>query len=106
MYETDLFRICAANGIYKEHADEVIQGTWDRFFTNLDKFEESKEGLIKQKKLTSRIAVALVPGKTFYPAKDCHQSSYAKNPIRYNYYRFACGRAKRLKVVWGQSSDH
>jgi peptide-methionine (S)-S-oxide reductase len=69
-------------------------------------FEETKESFIKQKKLTRKIATALLPAKTFYAAEDYHQSYYAKNPIRYNYYRFACGRDKRLKEVWGQSSDH
>ena len=34
-----LARVCAANGIFKENADEVIHDTWERFFTNLDKFE-------------------------------------------------------------------
>ena len=34
-----LLRICAANGIFKENAEEVIHDTWERFFTNLEKFE-------------------------------------------------------------------
>lgn len=34
-----LSRICTANGIYKEKAEEVIHQTWERFFTNIDKFE-------------------------------------------------------------------
>ena len=34
-----LFRVCGANGFYKEHADEVIHETWAIFFQNLNKFE-------------------------------------------------------------------
>jgi RNA polymerase sigma-70 factor, ECF subfamily len=34
-----LARVCAASGVHNEHLDEVIHDTWERFFTNLDKFE-------------------------------------------------------------------
>ncbi len=34
-----LARVCVANGIYEEHADEVIHDTWERFFSNIEKFE-------------------------------------------------------------------
>jgi len=42
---------------------------------------------------------------TFYPIKgkeSYHQDYYKKNPIRYNYYRFRCGRDNRLKQIWGE----
>ena len=35
----------------------------------------------------------------FYMAEDYHQDFYIKNPIRYNYYKKGCGRAKRLKQL-------
>ena len=34
-----LAKVCGASGIYSEHADDVIHQTWERFFTNLEKFE-------------------------------------------------------------------
>ena len=34
-----LIRVCIANGIYEENADEVIHSTWETFFANLEKFE-------------------------------------------------------------------
>jgi RNA polymerase sigma-70 factor (ECF subfamily) len=34
-----LGRVCAANSIYRENADEVIHQTWEKFFTNVEKFE-------------------------------------------------------------------
>ena len=37
----------------------------------------------------------------FYPAETYHQDYYTKNPVRYKYYRFACGRDARLEAVWG-----
>ena len=42
--------------------------------------------------------------EAFYPAEDYHQDYYDKNPIRYNYYRWRCGRDERLEALWGESA--
>jgi peptide-methionine (S)-S-oxide reductase len=39
------------------------------------------------------------PG-TFWPAEDYHQGYHDKNPVRYTFYRFTCGRDARLDEVW------
>ena len=31
---------------------------------------------------------------------------YRKNPVRYSYYRYGCGRDQRLKELWGQAPGH
>ena len=38
----------------------------------------------------------------FYPAEDYHQGYYEKNPLRYRYYRWSCGRDARIEQVWGE----
>jgi peptide-methionine (S)-S-oxide reductase len=38
----------------------------------------------------------------FYKAEDYHQDYYLKNPIRYQFYRFNCGRDARLEELWGK----
>lgn len=41
---------------------------------------------------------------TFYPIKreeSYHQDYYKKSSLRYKYYRFACGRDRRLEAIWG-----
>jgi len=38
----------------------------------------------------------------FYVAEDYHQNYYEKNPIRYKFYRYGCGRDARLKQLWGE----
>lgn len=37
----------------------------------------------------------------FWPAEDYHQDYYRKNPARYRFYRWNCGRDARLGAVWG-----
>jgi peptide-methionine (S)-S-oxide reductase len=53
-----------------------------------------------QKKFPNQTIVTIIlPVKTFYPAEGYHQDYYLKNPVRYNYYRYACGRDQRLKEI-------
>ena len=52
--------------------------------------------------LKKPIATAVLPLARFYPAEGYHQDYYRKNPVRYRFYRFNCGRDARLKQVWGR----
>ncbi len=63
--------------------------------------ESSKQQLINSKKL-SQIVTEIVPAGPFYQAEAYHQNYYQKNPIRYKYYRYSCGRDKRLEELWGK----
>ena len=50
------------------------------------------------------LKVELIQLDTFYPAEDYHQDYYTKNPIRYNFYRYNCGRDARVEQLWGASN--
>jgi len=50
------------------------------------------------------IAVDVTEAPAFYPAEDYHQDYYEKNPVRYKYYRWNCGRDQRLEEVWGDEA--
>ena len=54
--------------------------------------------------LKKPIATEIVMAPTFWPAEDYHQDYYKKNPIRYKYYRYACGRDERVQEVWGKAA--
>ena len=57
-------------------------------------------------KLKKPIATEIKVATQFYPAEDYHQNYYQVNPVRYNYYRWSCGRDQRLKQLWGEQADH
>ncbi|HIO13863.1 MAG TPA: peptide-methionine (S)-S-oxide reductase [Chromatiales bacterium] len=65
---------------------------------------QSKEALIELKPFKGNIVTEVSKGARFYPAEDYHQDYYQKNPLRYKYYRYSCGRDKRLTELWGDSA--
>lgn len=53
------------------------------------------------KALNRSIKTEIAPAAPFFEAEDYHQDYYKKSPLRYRYYRAACGRDNRVKKVWG-----
>ncbi|WP_306262282.1 peptide-methionine (S)-S-oxide reductase MsrA [Pararhizobium sp. IMCC21322] len=57
-----------------------------------------------EQELGQEIKTRILDAAAFWPAEDYHQDYYEKSSARYNYYRKACGRDKRVKQVWGETA--
>lgn len=52
----------------------------------------------------SAIKVELRGAAPFWPAEDYHQNYAELNDLKYSFYRFSCGRDRRLDAVWGSQA--
>ncbi|MGH8865330.1 MAG: peptide-methionine (S)-S-oxide reductase MsrA, partial [Burkholderiales bacterium] len=65
--------------------------------------EASKQSIEQAKRFMEPIVTQIAMASKFYPAEDYHQDFYKKNPTRYKFYKYTCGRAQRLEQLWGKS---
>jgi peptide-methionine (S)-S-oxide reductase len=64
--------------------------------------EASKAAIEQSHRFGSKpIVTRIEPAGPFYPAEDYHQGYAGKNPVRYHFYRWNCGRDQRLAELWG-----
>ena len=112
------------------------QGILDHYWVNIDPFDAKGQFCDKgpsylsaifvaneqERKLAEKTKAAVIaefPNQTvvtpvlnvstFYPIKgdeSYHQDYYKNNPIRYNTYRWRCGRDSRLEDIWGERATH
>ncbi len=66
--------------------------------------EASKSALEASKRFAKPIAVTIERAGVFTPAEEYHQDYYKKNPIKYKYYRYNCGRDARIEALWGKDA--
>lgn len=77
------------------------------FVANEQERQQAEQTLQKVQAMfpDQKVATAILPRTTFYPIKGAegehHQDYYKKNPIRYHYYRYTCGRDDRIEDIWG-----
>ena len=64
------------------------------------KFAEASKKQVEAE-LKQPIYTQIVAAGPFYKAEDYHQDFYRKNPTKYKFYRWNCGRDQRLEQVWG-----
>jgi len=63
----------------------------------------SREALHHDKPFAGAVVTRISRAGTFYPAENYHQDYYKKNPVRYKFYHYNCGRDARLKELWGDA---
>lgn len=64
--------------------------------------EASKAALAQDPDAPSPVTTAILRAGAFYEAEAYHQDYYRKNPLRYRFYKTACGRLGRLEELWGE----
>ena len=53
-----------------------------------------------QQRFGKPILVAVTAAAPFYRAEEYHQDYYKKNSAQYRFYRYGCGRDRRLEEIW------
>ena len=78
------------------------------FYSDLDEANESKNALISASKelglSVDKIKVELKSRSKFWVAEEYHQDFAKNNELKYKFYRYACGRDKRLDQLWGEKA--
>jgi peptide-methionine (S)-S-oxide reductase len=92
-----------ANGQFCDHGDQYRTAIFYHGEEQKRLAEDSKKALEASGRFQQPIVTEIVAATRFYPAEDYHQDYYKKNPLRYKYYRYACGRDDRLRQVWGDA---
>ena len=87
-----------------DHGDQYRSAIFVHNSSQQQLAEKSKQRLIADKPFETDVVTRIEPASQFYPAEDYHQNYHQTNPIRYQYYRFACGRDARLKELWGNKN--
>jgi len=67
--------------------------------------EKSKNFLRKIGIFDKPIQTKILKAGIFFLAEKYHQDYYKKNPLKYKFYRFKCGRDKRLNDLWGENYE-
>ncbi|MDO6459385.1 peptide-methionine (S)-S-oxide reductase MsrA [Granulosicoccaceae sp. 1_MG-2023] len=71
------------------------------------KLAEASKKLVQEGFGGKEVVTPILDLGTFYPItgdESYHQDYYKNNPVRYKYYRWSCGRDKRLISIWGDKA--
>jgi peptide-methionine (S)-S-oxide reductase len=90
----------ARNAQFCDHGNQYRTAIFYHDDSERSAAEASKAAV--QKHFKEPIQTEVTPAGPFYKAEEYHQDYHVKNPIRYKFYRFNCGRDARLDELWGK----
>ena len=93
-----------ADGQFCDHGPEYHTAIFYRDSAQQRVAAASRRAL--ERRFGQTIVTQVVPATEFYAAEQYHQHYYRKNPVRYEMYRVACGRDRRLREIWGTDAPH
>ena len=78
------------------------------FFNDGTEESDAKDALISASNELrvplEKISVELKSKGQFWLAEEYHQDFAEKNELKYKFYRYACGRDKKLDKLWGDNA--
>lgn len=93
-----------AGGQFCDRGPSYVTAIFTTDEVQLTHAQQSKKALNESKRLPKPIATKVRKAGAFYPAETYHQDYYKKNPLRYRFYRFSCGRDARVQELWGDEA--
>lgn len=90
-------QFCDVGSQYRPGIYPVDEAQWEAARASLARLQETKP-------FSAPIVVEIERAGPFYAAEEYHQDYYEKNPIRYQFYRYGCGRDERLSELWGDAA--
>ncbi|MDN5849615.1 MAG: peptide-methionine (S)-S-oxide reductase MsrA [Nitrococcus sp.] len=94
-----------AGGAFCDRGDQYRSAIFYHTAAQKRLAEASRNKLEASGRFKEPIVTEIVPAGPFYAAEAYHQNYYRKNPIRYKFYRFTCGRDRRLQELWGDQAE-
>ena len=93
----------SSNGQFCDHGNQYRPEIFYHSEEQKQLAEASKKEIEKTKNFPQSIVTRITKASAFYQAEAYHQNYYQTNPIRYKFYRLACGRDARLVELWGKA---
>ena len=91
------------NAQFCDHGSQYRAGIFYHTAEQQQLANASKQVIMDSQRFNAPIVTEITMATMFYPAEEYHQDYYKKNPLRYKFYKYNCGRAQRLKELWGKS---
>jgi methionine-S-sulfoxide reductase len=90
------------DGQFCDHGPQYRPAIFYRGEAQHREAQASEKRIAASKPFPEPLKVELIAATEFYPAEDYHQDYYKKNPVRYKFYRYNCGRDARVEKLWGK----
>lgn len=75
------------------------------FYLNEEQKNTAEAVINELSKKIPNVKTEVLASTHFYRGEEYHQYYAKKNPVRYKYYRWRCGRDKRLEALWGKGNN-